>query len=43
MMLNPNLTKQAQEVVFSRKTEKSVHSQVFFNEVPVDRSVSQKV
>ena len=42
MMLNPNLTKQAQEVVFSRKTEKSFHSQVSFNEVPVDRSVSQK-
>ena len=42
MMLNPDLTKQAQEVVFSRKTEKSFHSQVFFNEVPVDRSVSQK-
>ena len=41
-MLNPDLTKQAQEVVFSRKTEKSFHSQVFFNEVPVDRSVSQK-
>ena len=42
MMFNLNLTKQAQEVIFTRKTVKPFHPQVFFNEVPVDRSVSQK-
>ena len=42
MMFNPDLTKQAQEVIFYRKTVKSFYSQVFFNEVPVERSVSQK-
>ena len=41
-MCNPDLTKQAQEVVFSRKTVKPFHSQVFFNQVPVECSVSQK-
>ena len=42
MMFNPDLTKQAQEVIFYRKIVKSFYSQVFFNEVPVERSVSQK-
>ena len=42
MMFNPDLTKQAQEVIFSRKTVKPFHPHVFFNEVPVERSVSQK-
>ena len=41
MMFNPDLTKQAQ-VIFSRKTVKSFHPQVFFNEVPVEYSVSRK-
>ena len=42
MMFNPDLTKQAQEVIFYRKIVKFFYSQVFFNEVPVERSVSQK-
>ena len=42
MMFNPDLTKQAQEVIFSRKTVKPFHPHVFFNEVPVKRCVSQK-
>ena len=42
MMFSPELTKRALEVIFSRKTLKSFHTQVFFNEVPVERSVSQK-
>ena len=42
MMFNPDLTKQAQEVIFSRKTVKPFHPQVFLNEVPVERSHSQK-
>ena len=41
-MLNPDITKQAQEVIFSRRTVKPFHPQVFFNEVPIERSVSQK-
>ena len=42
MIFNPDLTKQAQEVIFSRKTVKHFDLQVFFNEVPVEHSVSQK-
>ena len=42
MIFNPDLTKQSQEVIFSRKSVKPFHPQVFFNEVPVERSVSQK-
>ena len=42
MMFNPDITKLAQEVIFSRKTGKPFNPQVFFNEVPVERSVSQK-
>ena len=43
MMVNPDLTKLTQEVIFSRKTARPVHSQVFFNEVPLERSVSQNI
>ena len=42
MMFNPDLTKQAQEVIFSLKTVKPFHPQVFFNKVPIKCSVSQK-
>ena len=42
MTLNPDLIKRAQEVIFSRKTAKPFHPQVFFNEVPVERNASQK-
>ena len=41
-MFNHDLTKQAQEVIFSLKTVTSFHPHVFFNQVPVERSVSQK-
>ena len=41
-MFNPDLTKQAQEAIFSRKSVKPFHPQVFFNKVPVERSVFQK-
>ena len=41
-MFNNNIIKQAQEVIFSRKTVNPFHPQVFFNEVLVKRSVSQK-
>ena len=42
MVFNPDLTKQTEEVIFSRKSGKSFHPKVFFNEVPVKRIVSQK-
>ena len=43
IMFNPDLTKQAQEVIFSWKTVTTpFHPQVFFNEDPVERIVSQK-
>ena len=41
-MFNPDLTKQTQEVIFSQKTVKPFHLQVFFNEVPLECSVFQK-
>ena len=41
-MFNADITKQAQDVVFSLLTVKPFRSQVFFNEVPVKRSVFQK-
>ena len=41
-MFNSDLIKQAQEVIFSRKTVKHFDPQVFSNEVPVEYSVSQK-
>ena len=42
MNFNPDLNKQAQEVVFSRKTNKSNHPVIYFNNVPVSQSTSQK-
>ena len=35
MSFDPDLNKQAQEVIFSRKMTKSSHPQVFFNNIPV--------
>ena len=42
MNFNPDPTKQAQEVVFSRKTHKQDHPTIFFNQVPVLQVNSQK-
>ena len=42
MMFNLDLTKQAQEAIFSRKTMKPFHLKVFSNEVPIEHSVSKK-
>ena len=42
MSFNPDLNKQAQEVIFSRKMTKSSHPQVFFNDIPVSRVSFQK-
>ena len=35
MSFNPEVTKQAQEVVFSRKSQKVTHPRVYFNNSPV--------
>ena len=42
MSFNPDQSKQAQEIKFSRKTQKVIHPPVIFNNVPVVRSSCQK-
>ena len=39
---NPEVTKQAQEVVFSRKSQKVTHPTVYFNNSPVIEDFNQK-
>ena len=41
MIFNPDITKQAQEVIFSRKS-KTDHPAVYFNDAPVDISNTHK-
>ena len=42
MSFNHDPTKQAQEVIFSRKTTKKIHPKIFFNNIPVSKADSQK-
>ena len=42
MNFNPDLFKQAQEVIFSRKTVKVGHPSITFNTVPVSRTACHK-
>ena len=42
MNFNPNPSKQAQEVIFSRKSKKISHPLSFFNNIQVSQSPSQK-
>ena len=42
MSFNPEPTKQAQEVIFSRKTTKKIHPKIFSNNIPVSKTNSQK-
>ena len=42
MIFNVDLSKQAQEVIFSRKTNKISHPTTTFNTVPVARTSYQK-
>ena len=42
MYFNPDLSKQAQEVIFSRKTVKVSHPSITFNTVPVACTACQK-
>ena len=38
MSFNPDKSKQAQEIIFSRKTQKVIHPPAIFNDMPVVRS-----
>ena len=42
MSFIPDLNKQAQEVIFSRKTDKSSHPLIYFNSAPVSGINFQK-
>ena len=42
MNFNPDLTKQAQEVIFSRKTKKLLHTPLVYNNANVTQSIYQK-
>ena len=42
ILFNPDVTKQVQEVIFSRKSNKTDHPVVFFNEAPVAKASCQK-
>ena len=42
IIFNPDLSKQAQEVIFSRKIKKLLHPTLFFNNIPLNNSLFQK-
>ena len=42
MVFNPDLSKQAQEVIFSRKIKKLLHPTLLFNNIPLSNSLFQK-
>ena len=42
MIFNPDITKQAQEVIFSRKSKKTDHPALYFNDAPVEKTSCQK-
>ena len=42
MSFNPNKSKQAQEVIFSHKTQRVIHPPAIFNNMPVLHSSCQK-
>ena len=42
MSFNPDVSKQTQEVIFSKRTKKLFHPTVLFNNIPVERSTVQK-
>ena len=42
MIFNPDLSKQAQEVIFSRKIKKLLHPTLLFNNIPLSNSLLQK-
>ena len=42
MCFNPDVSKQAREVILSKRTQKLFHPTVLFNNIPVQRSTVQK-
>ena len=42
MIFNPDLSKQAQEVIFSRKIKKLLHPTLLFNNIPLSNGLFQK-
>ena len=42
MSVNPDVSKQAQEVIFSRKENINNHPFVFFNDLPINQKSTQK-
>ena len=42
MSFNPDPSKQAQEVIFSRKCTKEDHPPIYFNDIPVTQTTVQK-
>ena len=42
MLFNPDLTKQAQEVIFTRRNIKTDHPTIYFDETPVANTTCQK-
>ena len=42
MSFNPDVSKQAQEVIFSERTQKLFHPTVLFNNISVRHSIVQK-
>ena len=42
MSFNPDPSKQAQEVIFSRKCTKDDHPPIYFNDIPVTQTTAQK-
>ena len=43
MIFNPDLSKQAQEVIFSRKVNKLLHPTFLFNNIPLRNSLFQNI
>ena len=41
MIFNPDLSKQAQEVIFNRKIKKLLHPALLFNDIPLSNSLFQ--
>ena len=42
MIFNPDLDKQAQKVIFSRKIKKLLYPTLLFNNIPLNNSLFQK-
>ena len=41
MSVNPDITKQAQEIIFSRKKNNTSHPSLYFNNTPIQRKSVQ--